>query len=229
MALLIVATFLHGALIYGEEIERPRPPEPVETDARVVAQLDYNRGTRVTNFLEYGMDQELAEITASEVDRLGNGAARLRKGIEAASDLAGIALCTTDPPPPYAALALLVMEDRGQRQVIDATTVLEFEHQDWFDESAVPQLFEEFEGRGRRDGATLMAVSAVLLGREQDALRRTAPWSESRTAPWGFQRLEAQEPRVRGLVVEYFAFMHLVAELANAPNGICRRPSADPP
>ena len=125
-------------------------------------------------------------------------------------------------PQPYAALSYLVFEDNGVRRVVDAGALHRFERQTWYDRALVPALYDQFErGEVRKQEATLMAVTAVLINREADALDGVSPWSTSLMGSWGFNRLEKAEPRIKLLVIEYFGLMHYLTELANTQGGIC--------
>jgi hypothetical protein len=106
--------------------------------------------------------------------------------------------------------------------VVDPVTLKTLERQTWYDASLVPALYDQYERTANRKAeATIMAVSSALLGMEGQALEGQSPWSSGVLGSWGFSRLEAQQPRVRRLVIEYFALMHFLTELANGQDGIC--------
>ena len=87
---------------------------------------------------------------------------------------------------------------------------------------AVSGVYNTLELTGRRPDATLMGVSAVLLGRERDVLEGNSPWSMSLFGAWGFASLKQSQPSIERIATEYFALMHLLTELANAQDGICQ-------
>ena len=73
----------------------------------------------------------------------------------------------------------------------------------------------------RKADATLMGVSALLLGREGDALDGNAPWATGMMGAWGFKRLKKESPTVEVIAIQYFSLMHYLTELANKRDGIC--------
>ncbi|MBX2800594.1 MAG: hypothetical protein KTR31_23140 [Myxococcales bacterium] len=222
-ALLIVAVLLVGALLANERILDPDESPELEKFDEPLRGLQYLPGNRRGNFQAMGMEFEMAEATASHIHRFQGQAPRFEALLdEHAAELVDV-FCPSDLPQPYGALAYLVTQENDQRRVLDADLLTRFERQLWYDDTGlVPALHDRFERTENRKGqATLMAVSAALLGREEDALTGRSPWSSSLLGSWGFARLIGQEPQVQRVTIEYFALMHWLTELANTRDGIC--------
>jgi hypothetical protein len=125
-------------------------------------------------------------------------------------------------PQPYAAMQYLIREENGRRDVISVGDLLEFEAQPWYDRSPVASVYQRMEVRqGRRADATLMGVSALLAGREADAIEQRSPFQSGLLAG-GFDRLTRDMPRVNTIAIQYFALMHYLTELSNKEGGICK-------
>ena len=76
---------------------------------------------------------------------------------------------------PYGVLQLIVKEDFGERSVLEVNRITEFKKQSWYDGASVDQVYEVIElGNNRQPDATLMGVSALLLGKEDAALKGSA-------------------------------------------------------
>jgi hypothetical protein len=210
-------------LLLKERIPTRQAAADVTTADERLKNLSYVAGTRRANLQQMGMSAELAEDTAKNYARFARQTEKFERLIEEqATELTSI-LCPSQLPQPYAAMAILVFEENGTRYVVDPVTLRQFERQPWFDASLVPTLYEAYEKTpNRRAEATLMAVSAALLGMEEPALDGRSPWSRGVIGSWGFSRLESRQPKIRQLVIEYFSLMHFLTELANDPNdGIC--------
>lgn len=221
-ALLITAVLFNALLLYQERIpSRVAETEVVTTDERL-KNLQYNAGTRRDNFKLMGMGFDLAESTANQFSRFEKQKGKLERLLdEQASELIGV-LCPGELPQPYSALSILVVDENGTRNVVDAVTLVRFEPQPWYAASNVDGLYDRFERtKDRRADATLMAVSAVLLNQESAALDGESPWSTGVVGTWGFGRLQKRSPKVTQLAIEYFALMHFLTELANTKKGIC--------
>jgi hypothetical protein len=221
--LFILAVLLNGMLLVNERIPSPEQLPEVRRIEEKLRTLQYLPSTRRANFQTMGMSFELAEATANffgNFDRRGDRLSRLLE--EQAAELTDVFCATEGVPQPYAALAYLAAEENGTRLVVEPLKIRRFERQSWFDRALVPALYDQFERtESRKPDATLMAISATLLDREEDALNGVAPWQIGLLGSWGFTRLEKKEPRIARVVIEYFSLMHYLTELANTPSGIC--------
>jgi hypothetical protein len=172
-----------------------------------------------------GMSDELADAAANHAARFAGQTERFRKVLEEQSAEMTDVLCPSEKlPQPYSMLAYLVYEEASIRYVADPAMMQRLERNPWFDTENIEGLHNAFERvENRRQEATLMAISAGLLNREDAALEGVSPWYRGRgIGSWGFQRLERSEPRITRLAIEYFGFMHFLTEIANEPQrGIC--------
>jgi hypothetical protein len=74
----------------------------------------------------------------------------------------------------------------------------------------------------RQEDATLMALAAILEGREEDILEGYSPWGRGiLPGAWSWEKVVKNHPGIDERVVEYIAVMHLFVEKANVDGGIC--------
>lgn len=221
--LLIVGLLVNVALLVFERLPTLDAIETVTKYDEPLRNLQYLAGSRRSNFQVMGLEFDMAEAAASHISRFQQRQPRFLKMLdEQAAEVVDV-FCPSELPQPYAALAYLVQEENGVRRVVETSTLTRFERQPWYDlDGLTPGLYDHFERtENRKAEATLMAVSSVLLNREEDALSGRSPWSLGLVGGWGFARLSNKEPRVRVLAIEYFALMHFLTELANTQTGIC--------
>lgn len=197
-------------------------PEVARVD-EVLQHLQYLPTTRRTNFKEMGMSDELADATAKYVDRYGRKQAAFSALLGEQAALVGNAFCPgTSLPQPYAALQFLVLETNEVRDPVDPEQLREFEEQPWFATSPVQAVYNHFEmTEGRYADATLLGVSAILVGKEDDALSGYTPFATGIMGARGWAPLKKAHPRIEMVVIEYFSLMHYLTELANTRDGIC--------
>ena len=221
--LMSVAVIVHVVLLYQERIPSTSATPEVRKLEEKLRTLQYLPSNRRANFQTMGMELDMAEASASHISRFQRQEEKfIRLMDEQAAELVEAFCPTTQLPQPFAALQYLVYEENRIRYVVDPLTMKRFEAQPWYTASLVPALYDHFERTDRRKSeATLMAVSAVLLDREVEALDGRNPWSLGVLGGWGFGRLVKQDARVKALAIEYFALMHFLTELANARKGIC--------
>ncbi|MBA2322285.1 MAG: hypothetical protein H0V89_14165 [Deltaproteobacteria bacterium] len=221
---VIAAVAANVVLLAQERIPEPadKPIEALEEPLRHVEYRDNNRRRNLTD--SFGMDPALAERTAKRIEQVGRSKAQLQKLLKENAGAVTEAFCPSDElPQPYAALEFLVYEQNGRRDVFQPDRLAVFEPQAWFqvNRGYVSSVYSRVELSGRKADATLMGVSGLLLMRERDVLEGNSPWSQSVFGTWGFSRLVKEQASIEQLATEYFAFMHLLTELANAPDGIC--------
>ena len=108
-----------------------------------------------------------------------------------------------------------------ERDVISVERIDKLPLQDWAATSPVPALYEQLElTQSRHSDSTAMAVGAILSAREADVFERRSPFSRM---GWSFSNLLKNEPAVEEKLIEYFALMHVLVELASMrETGICR-------
>jgi hypothetical protein len=225
-SLLVLAVVFNSVLMYLERLPTPEVRDELnKLYDEPLRKLTYLPGNRRNNLKVMGMTDDLADAAANHAARFAPQTERFRKMLEEHSAEMTDILCPSEKlPQPYSMLAYLVYEDNAVRYVVDPGTMQKLERNSWFDTENIPGLYDAFERvENRRTEASLMAVAAVLLNREDAALEGVSPWYRGRgIGSWGFQRLQNSEPRITALAIEYFGFMHFLTEIANEPQrGIC--------
>lgn len=225
---LVLAAGANGYLLNKEEIagvektakQLVRAEDPL-LDLRHVA------ADRLENFKKMGLDPAVAEATVRKVKDLEQlYAPRLEALLNEAADPDALAdaLCgeTRDVRPRYGALRFLISEDNGRRDVIRLNRISGLEAQDWYLTSPVDAVYQEIELLAERQpDATVMALAAILLKREQDVLEHNTPWGQGIALQWSWARVKAENSGIQETLVSYLALMHLTVELAQKEGGIC--------
>lgn len=214
----------------------------------VLYSMKFAADQRTVNLQKMGFDpEEIKEILALVVG-LGNqfhvdepDLNVIRARIDATPDQASLtsALCGTGAsgssggvlPVRYEALRYLVVEEGGQRSVINLSEVRSIEYQDWATSSRIDAVFESAElGADRPSDATRMALAAILAGQqgEGDFLDHRGGWGGVVMASWSWEKVQKTYPGVRRRVEEYVALMLLCAEEAHTEGGLCREEAAAP-
>ena len=221
---MFVALVWAGANIYQERIPDGLVSSGPTGINEPLRHLQYRATNRNDNFQIMGLDETLADLATAEARKLDPMKKRFRKLLKNQALDIGKAFCPTssDLPQPYAALEFLVLQDAGQRRVVNARNeIFAFEAQNWFSESNPESVYRSLEiTQKRRADATLMGVTAILTAREQEAFNRRGPWGEGLFAS-GFAGVESETPAIRIKTARDFALMHLLTELANQNDGIC--------
>jgi hypothetical protein len=227
LAMFVVNFFL----IFGEAI-----PEIVNEESTIrvpevsLRSIQYKMAQVRANLQKMGMSLEHADKTSDIAEGLYNKEKtrdRLQAMIKANEEFVAPAVCPSGQrvAQPYAMLELIVEEALGRRTVLPVNRITEFQKQSWYAGSAVGQIYELIEkGTNRQPDATLMGVSALLLSKEQDAIKGTAPWANSFMGRWGFSYLlsNPKTSKIEGMASDYFALMYVIVTLANDErNGIC--------
>lgn len=227
LAMLLMAGIIDSFLIYTEFV-----PIPAALQAQVVEEilplLSYTPGQRKTNLAKMGLSAADISVADRKFGEYEKDKKAFRKMFlhddTPIRDVAG-ALCPGgEIPQPYSALAILVSEANKQRTVVDSRTQ-SLGKQPWFDATTARNLYKEWEQvRVRQDDATVMAVSAMLLGDSEStkALKHEQPWGRGLFTNGAFSDVKREYPNAARLVPEYFALMHFMSELANDESqGIC--------
>jgi len=223
LTLAIAAFLVNGVLIFQEDMPSVTSGPELGKIQEPLLTLAYTRTNRRQNLEAMGLSTDVAHLAAVYSERLETEQKKWDAVLERDATKLSSALCPNkEVPQPYAMLRFLVYEDAQKRYVVEPIRVKELEVQPWYDTSIVPALYDHFERTERRKSdATVMAVSAALLGMETQALDGTSPWSMGALGSWSYATLQTQQPRVRRMVIEYFGFMHYLTERANRPGGIC--------
>lgn len=222
-ALLLGMFLVNLVLVFQERLPDPTVTEQIMAINEPLRHLSYKASTRRNDFKEMGMDDDLAHAVATRIDRYVGMKAKFQQMLaDQAADVGDVFCPTPGLPQPYAASRYLILEENDRRDVADAGRLIRFDEQPWYAKSPVQQIYNVLEHtENRRAEATVMGVSALLLGREADVLDGTGAWSRGVLGTFGFRRLERQSPSIRVMVIDYFSLVHYLTELANTPDGIC--------
>lgn len=219
---VVVALFaaVLGVAILAVMEEAPKPTGTyVPPERSPLRTLAYTATTRRGDFVQMGMSDELADRTAKAIAGHERNQLQLTAMLKQQADLVAPSFCPGDLPQPYAALRVLVDQRNGRRSPVDSAAFRGFQEFGWVDGVPLQALHARYELSEDRPG-TLMAISAVLLGREQEALDRRAPFV-SGPLGGGWSALKSDAPHVESLVVGYFSLMHYLTQLANRDAKIC--------
>jgi hypothetical protein len=182
------------------------------------------------NFQKMGLTLQQADKASSKAENIFGNDKKKRKLLGLLRDYEEIVAPAVCPSAqrvaqPYGVLQLIVEEDLGTRNVLEVNRITEFRKQSWYDGASVEQVYEVIElGKNRQADATVMGVAALLLSKEEDALKGAAPWSNGFMGRWGYDRLlsNPKTKRVEGMTSDYFALMYVLVTLANDEReGIC--------
>lgn len=224
---LFVAVVGAGSLLLNEEIPDGQLQQRINGFDEPLRHITYRATNRNSNFLDMGLPQPLADEATAEARKLDEHKKRLSKLLEDQALDVGDALCPRAGklPQPYAAMEFIVVQDGGERSVVNARKALfELEAQPWWGlDSNAAGVYERLERtQQRRPDASLMGIAAILAMREADAIDERGPWSRGLFGG-SFESIEGESPSIRKKTVEYFALMHVLTEIANDPDGICAR------
>lgn len=230
LGVLLILMGVSGFLLSQEAIA---PPEQRARHLQVkqdpLGNVAYTKALREQNLKAFGLDDEMvAAVQARIRDLEDRHQPRLAKFLEDAPEPTELAeaICgqTNQVRPRYGALRVLVSEDKGRRQVVDIDRVSGLSIQDWSKISPISAVYDHVElSTERKPDATLMAVAAILVAKEEDLLNSNAPWGSSLAANWSWKSVQKQYPGIRERCVDYFALLHFTVELATADDGICSR------
>jgi hypothetical protein len=227
-SILMITLLVNSVLLYQERVPTPNQIQEVTANIDVLRLVQYTKAQRRQNFRGmFGMTDELANETAKRMNKYSGQKSRFEKMMKDDPTVAAAVFCVRDfgPPPPYAALELLVREENARRNTISVGRLLKFEKQPWYANAPVDSVYKAAEMReNRRDDATLMGVSALLLSREPDIIENRSPFSQGSFGSWSFNKLQhdPKSAKITDMVRDYFSLMYFMAELANEQdNGIC--------
>ena len=228
-ASLMVALGISGYLLYQEEVA---PPEVITSHVVLkvdpLLQVRYTQSNRKQNLRVFGLDERMQK---SALDRMRRIEAQHERKIEillnGAADPNAVAdaLCgeTAQVRPRYGALRLLVKEKQSRRDPIRISSVTGLEVAEWALVAPIGDVYSRVELFDKREeDATLMALAAILEGRETDVLEGYSPWGRGiLPGAWSWDGVVQKYPGIGERVVEYIAIMHLFVEKANVDGGIC--------
>lgn len=192
-------------------------------------ELQYTRGSRETNLQDFGLPNDLVVRTLDRIrDLEDRDKERIVLMLDDAPEPTELydAVCgeTSQRRPRYGALHFLVEDKAGLRRARPIRRVTSLDEQEWAKLSPIQAIYDHVElAEERQPDATLMGIAGILLGKEEDVLNNYAPWGRGLAGTWSWKRVVKENPSVEERVVEYFALMHLVLELAQDEGGLCRR------
>ena len=228
---LFCALILNTGLLFMEQLEPPAIDKASKFGGGdPLSRLKLTATNRRKNFEQFGLSEDMVD----KADKLATKLAQER-GKEfmalvtdpANAQLATAAFCeargTDTLPVRYQALSLLVVEEDGGRKVIEPAELTALATQEWFGAS-VHDVFEVVElVEDRQADATVMGIAAILVGQEETANKQESPWGVGLGATWKLSAVmtQFQDQKIERKLVNYFAVMHLLAEIANGEGGPC--------
>lgn len=220
-----VATFL----LTKEDIV---PPEV--TASHVALKVDplldtrYTSGARKRNLESFGLPDAMVARTIDRIRRIEDRHTRkIQLLLDGAADpnAVAMAMCgqTSQIRPRYSAMRFLVLEEQGRRDALRVSRATGIEQQDWSQISPMSDVYTTAElSDGREEDATLMAIAAIMSGKESDLLAGHTPWGSGLLpGSWSWEKVVELYPGIEERVIEYFALMHLFVEQATSDGGIC--------
>jgi len=226
---LAIVLVINGRLLYTEEVLDPEKSQRhVAQKEDPLAGLRYNKARREQNLKAYGFKDTMLRDALEKMrdldDRYGE---RLTNMLEAVSDPDALAdaLCgtTNQVRPRYGGFRLFVEASGGQRDPIRLNRVTGLKIQNWYKVSPISQVYQHVElTNDPKPDATLMAVAAILVDREQDLLEDHKPWGRGMFGgSWSWAKVQEEHPGISDRVIRYFALTHLALEQVNTGDGIC--------
>jgi len=223
---LMAGGIVNVALLITEEIDPVRVPKKLDlkTDDPL-GMLALTSNARFENFKKYGLPTDMAK-TASERSGsiLKSRREVLKKLLEDQKEGAQKVFCKdAELPPRYSALSVLILEEAGKRRVLDPKEIAGWSVQPWYLSSPVADVYDAVEfAEPRKDDATAMGIAAILTGVETKAVNGEGRWGDG-VFGWSFDNVlsDYEQVNIRNTLIDYFALMHAIAELANEEKGIC--------
>lgn len=227
ISVTLAMLIFNGVLLAFEEVNWGSTASgPVDLIVDPLLATSWRPDQRLTNFRAFGLPDNLAARAAERAQDVYNDVERLNALLEQDEALLSTYLCPrSGVPERYMALHFLVTQREVtggfERDVIRIGRVTELPMQEWEASSPVPEVYNELElTESRRGDATAMGVGAILTVREEQVFGRKYPFGG--IGRWSFSGLLSENADLEEKLVEYFAVMHVLVELANQPEGICR-------
>jgi hypothetical protein len=197
----------------------------VETYVDQLRDIVYKPNSRLENFVGFGLsDSEAAEAEelAKELDEKNRSRlVRIFEDVEN-TELATDSFCghSSDIRPRYAVMQFIITTKGDKREPVDMRRLNRIKEQDWIVRLPLLDIYSEFELRkDPQPDSSVMVVAAVLSGSEDLLLAREAPFG--RGYDWSWKEVKREFPEVQSQVIQYFAIMHLMVEIAQGSEGIC--------
>jgi hypothetical protein len=227
-AFLIAGLGLDLYLVVGERItDSERQIKHVALKADPLIQLRYTPESREANLAAFGFSGDDLQKAGKALKGLGTeeNETKLRTLLSGVDDVDTLskALCVGgDAPPRYNAMAWLVEEAQGRREVLNIARCTGLQRQPWSLAAPIAEVYKDAElGRERQPDATIMAFAAILEGKEASFMKKETPWGRGFGTTWSWADVEKRFPGARDRVIRYVADMHLLLETATADGGFC--------
>lgn len=238
---LVVATVLilvgiNGYLLYSEYHwhDQYHGVPPAEAQPRHVTDrndplLDIKpiSADRAVNLKKFGLPDPMAKKTLDRMRDLDDRwKERLQGLLNEVGDPSALAdaFCgqTQQVRPRYGALRFLIEEEQGERRPVRIERISELKRQPWSKTGRIDEVYNVAElDKDHQPDATLMAIAAIVLKREDDLLEGYKPWGRGFAATWSWEDVVKKYPGIEDRLVEYFALMHVTWEMAAGSEGIC--------
>jgi hypothetical protein len=225
---IIAMSILNAFLISNEHVEISIEREVIGDYEDRYGDLIYSEAERQNNLKNFGLDQASINKTLSQMKRWRRYKAPFRARLKEAKDVVLMTdiFCPRDVKsirPRYAAVRLLLKEQGGRRLVIDPKKDVEFIEQDWTKSLSFLDIYENIEKtKEELPYSTIMVLAALLTGNEESLVRREEPWGSVIDNSWNWEDVQEEYPKVGTQLITYFALMHLLTEIANDEDGLCK-------
>lgn len=227
-AALMAALILNTALLVTEDV---RPPEKQQGPTVAITdrhmKMTYSANNRLPNFKAFGMDESMAEAANKKAIKLQQDRGKRWGQLldeNKAETVAVFCPTSTGVPARYAAMSMIVVEEEDGRRPIEPQELTEFKVQEWYTVAQVKDTYDAIElADDYQTDGTVMGIAALLLTEEDKVIEGESPWGTGLMTKWSFTSMldQYQDKKIRQKLVDYFATMHLLTEMANGENGIC--------
>ncbi len=223
---VFLLALINGALIFKEKrIPAQKSAEAIARIEDAMNDASYISSARQANLQAIGLDAAQARRAGARITELERDhAVKLRTWMQIYGDPDQLAqmLCTEGAlPPRYGALFFFVQEGRT-RIPVKLETMTELAVQQWAERVNQDLVREVYKAVDRVDGrkkdASIMALAAILLKKEQALLNAESPWGPR---SWSWSEVRQKNPGIEERVIEYLAVMHLAAETALGEGDVC--------
>ena len=202
-------------------------PRHVTDDNDPLLQLQPVAADREKNLKAFGLPDPMVKKTLDRLrdldDRQKDRVTLLLQNVDDPAQLED-AFCgqTQQVRPRYGGLRFLVEETQDMRRPIQIDRISGFQRQKWTRTAPIDEVYRTAElGEDKHEDATLMALAALMLKKEDDLLEGRKPFGRGLASTWSWDTVKKQNPGIEDRLVEYFALMHLCWELMAGPGGQC--------
>jgi len=228
-ACLAIVIAINGYLLYKEEfMDQERKERHIMGRADPLVGIKYRKVKRGENLSAFGFPAKMADEAERRMRKLNDlYGAKLDSFLRTISDPNALADATCGKTnqlrPRYGAMRFLVEASGGRRDPIKLQGISGLEAQEWALRSPITEVYAHVELVDEpKPDATMMAVAAILEGKERDVLESIQPWGRSiMPGRWSWPKVKNAHRGIRQRLIEYFSLMHLVLERVNGPDGIC--------